>query len=362
MNDYISHLSLCAGIGGVDLGLRRVVRNLSTVAMVEREAFCAANLVQKMEEGELDPCPVYTDLLRFPWQRFRGRVDIVSGGIPCQPFSVAGSRKATEDERHLWPHIKSGMSVLGNRVCFFENVDGIASAKSPGYHSVLHHVLSDLEEMGFRATAGQFSAEEVGAPHLRKRWFILGVVNSEHNGLPASTERGSIEEASGNNEEGQKASGKSKGASQPLSRGDLRGSQSMAHSDSDPCDQRQSRRTCGEVSEEGSGLRRGQSQGQAGEEPGSCGELADSDHSGCCKQWRPGAEEAEYVATECGSYPAPPGPQQFDWEPRRTIEPKLGGQSDGVPNRVDRLRALGNAVVPDVAAKAFSTLWWRLHE
>ena len=310
MNDYISHLSLCAGIGGVDLGLRRVVRNLSTVAMVEREAFCAANLVQKMEEGELDPCPVYTDLLRFPWERFRGRVDIVSGGFPCQPFSVAGSRKATEDERHLWPHIKSGMSVLGNRVCFFENVDGIASAKSPGYHSVLHHVLSDLEGMGFRATAGQFSAKEVGAPHLRKRWFILGV----------------------------------------------------AHPDSDSRDPRKSRRTCGEVSEEGSGLRRGQSQGQAGEEPGSCGELAHSDHSGCCKQWRPGAEEAKYVATECGSYPAPPGPQQFDWEPRRTIEPKLGGHSDGVPNRVDRLRALGNAVVPAVAAKAFSTLWWRLHE
>ena len=112
MDDICNHLSLCAGIGGIDLGLRRVVRNLSTVAMVEKETFCIANLVKEMEKGTLDPCPVYTDLLRFPWQRFRGRVDIVSGGIPCQPFSVAGSRKATEDERHLWPHIKSGMSVL----------------------------------------------------------------------------------------------------------------------------------------------------------------------------------------------------------------------------------------------------------
>lgn len=325
MNDYISHLSLCAGIGGVDLGLRRVVRNLSTVAMVEREAFCAANLVQKMEEGELDPCPVYTDLLRFPWERFRGRVDIVSGGFPCQPFSVAGSRKATEDERHLWPHIKSGMSVLGNRVCFFENVDGIASAKSPGYHSVLHHVLSDLEEMGFRATAGQFSAKEVGAPHLRKRWFILGV----------------------------------------------------AHPDSDPRDQRQSRRTCGEVSEEGSGLRRGQSQGQAGEEPGSCGELAHSDHGREQLSSEQGSGQlpvGEMPWSDGEEWPAGFGEQQHDWEYPRTLESGLGRPAHGVPgevdcpkrgghlDRVDRLRALGNAVVPAVAAKAFSTLWWRLHE
>lgn len=255
MDDNCNHLSLCAGIGGIDLGLRRVVRNLSTVAMVERETFCIANLVKEMEKGTLDPCPVYTDLLRFPWERFRGRVDIVSGGFPCQPFSVAGSRKATEDSRHLWPHIKAGVSVLRPSFCFFENVDGIASAKSPGYHSVLHHVLSDLEEMGFRATAGQFSAEEVGAPHLRKRWFILA--HSDSEGL--------------------------EGRKQPFTE--------------------------------------------------------------CSNQWPVG----------------PSCPQRSD-EPPRTTQPGLGGHVDGVPNRVDRLRALGNAVVPEVAATAFRTLWWRLNE
>ena len=304
-----NHLSLCAGIGGIDLGLRRVVRGLRTVAMVEREGFCVSHLAAKMEAGELDPCPIYPDLLRFPWDKYRGLVDIVSGGFPCQPFSHAGSRKATEDSRHLWPHIKAGVSVLRPSFCFFENVDGIASAKSPGYHSVLHHVLSDLEAMGFNATAGQFSAEEVGAPHLRKRWFILGVGNPEHNGFLATTERGSVEEASGNNEEGKESPGKLKGAGQPLSCRDLQGGQSLAYSDSERLEGRKQPLT------------------------------------ECSNQW-----------------PVGPSCPQRSNEPPRTTQPGLGGHVDGVPNRVDRIRALGNAVVPQVAATAFSTLFHSLQK
>ena len=181
------HLSICAGIGGIDLGLRRAIKDLRTVAMVEVEAFCIAHLVAKMEAGELDAAPIYPDLHRFPWARYRGCVDIISGGFPCQPFSTAGSRKATEDPRHLWPVIKAGVALLRPSVVFFENVDGIVSAKSPGYHSVLHHVLSDLESLGFRATAGCYTAAEVGAPHLRKRWFIIGVCNTDCNSKPNGT-------------------------------------------------------------------------------------------------------------------------------------------------------------------------------
>lgn len=342
----IHHLSLCAGIGGIDLGLRRVVGNIRTVAMVEREAFCCANLVKAMEEGELDPCPIYADLLRFPWQKYRGVVDIVSGGFPCQPFSEAGLRKSTEDDRHLWPHIKAGLAVLRPGVCFFENVEGIATAKSPGYHSVLHNVLCDLEEMGYRATAGCFSAEEVGAPHLRKRWFILGLADCDSGGLEVV--------GSSHNHHGSDASGDN------LDRCDQ---SQLANADSDPCDQGEPRRASRELPEEGQGLRRRQSQRQAREESWGSSELA----YGECKGLE-GFSRDEYDSlgssgrsTQSGPvaesgiqrWPTRPGHKQHEWEPPRAIEPGLGRHPDGIPDRVDRLRALGNAVVPQVAAKAF---------
>ncbi len=151
--------------------------------MVEREAYLSALLVSKMEEGLLDPCPIFGDLVSFDWARYRGLVHLVSGGVPCQPFSYAGKRDGVEDPRHLWPHVRNGLKILRPEIVFFENVAGISTAKSPGYHSVLHHVLSDLEGLGFRATAGEFSAAEVGAPHLRRRWFILGLADTDRGRL-----------------------------------------------------------------------------------------------------------------------------------------------------------------------------------
>jgi len=140
-NPKINHLSLCAGYGGIDLGLRAVLPDCRTIAYVEIEAFAAANLVAKVEAGELDSAPVHTDIRSFPFEYFRGVVDILSGGFPCQPFSHAGKRDGVDDPRHLWPAIAEGIRACRPAVVFLENVDGIASAKSPGYHSVLHHVL-----------------------------------------------------------------------------------------------------------------------------------------------------------------------------------------------------------------------------
>ena len=185
----ITHISLCSGYEGIGLGLRRVLPNLREIAFVEREGFPVANLVAKMEAGELDQAPVHTDLKTFPYRKFRGQVDILSGGFPCQPFSQAGSRKATEDPRHLFPYIAEGIRECQPRIVFLENVGGIISAKTGDGESVLKYVLRTLEGLGYRATAGIFSAEEVGAPHQRKRVFILGMANGEDIGRGGRTHR-----------------------------------------------------------------------------------------------------------------------------------------------------------------------------
>ncbi len=162
----ITHISLCSGYGGIDLGLKRVVPNMRTVAYSEIEAFAIANLVAKMEAGFLDPAPVWPNLKTFPWEAFRDRVDILTGGYPCQPFSAAGQRRGKDDPRHLWPYIADGIRLLQPKLCFFENVEGHISLG-------LSDVIEDLAGMGYRTTWGIFSASECGAPHQRKRVFVL---------------------------------------------------------------------------------------------------------------------------------------------------------------------------------------------
>ena len=311
MDHPINHISLCAGYGGIDLGLQRVLLpGCRTIASVEIEAFACANLVSKMEAGQLDPHPVWTDLHTFPFRQFHGLVDILSGGFPCQPFSHAGSRLGVEDKRHLWPRIVQGIGECRPNAVFFENVDGIATAKSPGYESVLHNVLADLEGLGFRATADVFTAHEVGSPHRRKRWFILGLADSDNHDGEAQDEVHAGDHAPRQESGGRLVA-------------DSLGSRLEGHSRHEHVAQRPERQRKGS------------------------GPVAES---GVPTRW-----------------PARPGEQQHEWEPSRTYQPGLGRDADGGScdvdpdlNRVDRLRLLGNGVVPDVAAQAFTSLYTEL--
>jgi len=176
----LTHISLCAGYGGIDLGLARAIPNIRTIAFSEIEAFACANLVSKMEAGLLDCAPIWTDLKTFPWDQFCGKVDIISGGFPCQPFSCAGKRNGDEDPRHLFPYILDGIRRCRPSIVFLENVEGIISSKlngegwnDPAGTPVLLHVLRELERVGYKTTAGVFSASECRAPHQRKRVFIM---------------------------------------------------------------------------------------------------------------------------------------------------------------------------------------------
>ncbi len=191
-NEPLNVISFCAGYGGIERGLDLAGINHRVIAYVEIEAFAIANLVAKMESGELDSAPIWSDLKTFPAHLFRDCVDIITGGYPCQPFSVAGKARTTEesfsDPRHLFPYILDHVQTIRPSQCFFENVEGHINRG-------LREVIGDLEELGYTTTWGLFSAEEVGAPHQRKRVFILGRLSDSYfEGLEGSVFGGIAEE------------------------------------------------------------------------------------------------------------------------------------------------------------------------
>ena len=400
MNDHPAsqYLAICAGIGGLELGLRIVVPSLRAIGYVEVEAFCQAILVQKMEEGYLDPAPVFSDLHDFDWEMYRDRVTILGAGFPCQPFSTSGRRKSTEDRRHLWPLIREGLGIVRPRIAFFENVDGIASARSPGRHSVLHHVLGDLEELGYRATAGCFSAAEVGAPHIRRRWFILALDDSI--GMAAGGDAGTVS-SSTTEMEGQVPQPSSTehtsgdaGSGDRLEDGEG-GMWSLAErsayreppndctigwcprtqrciEDCDECEcgdlaQRLADPGCGRQSCVGEAHDQDGSDASGDNADGCSAPMADPDGTRSETGIPEEARECEGMSVRQepdhpsyrGRWPAGPGEPQFDWEPPRTQQ-RMGRSSNGVSTRVDRLRALGNACSPPQVALAFSCLFEEL--
>lgn len=160
-------LSFCSGVGQLDVGVRSVLPSARTILYVEREAYAAAVLVARMESGELDAAPVWSDARHLPTPALRGRVDLVVGGIPCQPFSRAGERRGIEDERWLWPIFWSAVRCMGARYIFLENVADFA------VHG-LGAAASDLAEAGWSAEWGVYGANEIGASQLRPRFFLLG--------------------------------------------------------------------------------------------------------------------------------------------------------------------------------------------
>jgi DNA (cytosine-5)-methyltransferase 1 len=319
----ITHLSLCAGYDGIGIGLERVLPNLRAIAYVEVEAFAIANLVSKMESEQLDAAPIHSDVKTFPYKEFCGRVDILSGGFPCQPFSQAGVRKGVEDPRHLYPHFSRGIEECKPGIVFLENVEGIISSKTAEGQSVLQYVLSDLERLGYQATAGVFSASEVGFPHQRKRVFILGqkMVESNDNGY-SENRRGNEEERRISEEHRSEVCG------------------GLSNRTSDEFSDTISQRPRGWEPSTQSGVDK---QGSQVEKERQTEYDLWSEVEGCSRNiW-----DVQSVAR--------PNEQQHEWEEPR-VKPKLGRTTNGTDSRVDRLRLLGNGVVPQTATKAFVIL------
>ena len=165
-------LALCAGVGGLELGLRLALGSrYRTVGYVEREACAAAVLVARMEDQALDRAPVWDDVATFDGRPWRGKVDLVSSGIPCQPYSVAGSGRGHADERALWPHLVRVVGECEPGLVFIENV--------PPFLKHFEPVWRELRGMGFEFAPPMLrTASESGAPHIRRRLFVLAAHSS----------------------------------------------------------------------------------------------------------------------------------------------------------------------------------------
>jgi DNA (cytosine-5)-methyltransferase 1 len=156
--------SLCTGYGGLDLA----VETFFDAEMV----WCAENdkYASKVIEARFNK-PNLGDIKQIDWGSIEP-IDILTAGYPCQPFSHAGHRKGENDERHIWPHILKGISILRPKFIILENVRGHLSL---GFKEVL----SDLAENGYDAKWRIVRASDVGAPHQRARLFIIAYSNSE---------------------------------------------------------------------------------------------------------------------------------------------------------------------------------------
>lgn len=159
-------MDLFSGIGGFALGLRRA-GGYRTVCYCERDAGAAGVLLARMRDGELDPAPIHRDVARLDGKPWRGLVDVITGGFPCQDISGEGAGAGIDGERSgLWREYARLVRQVRPRYVIVENV-AILLARG------IDRVLGDLASSGYDAEWSVVSACSMGAPHVRDRVFIV---------------------------------------------------------------------------------------------------------------------------------------------------------------------------------------------
>jgi DNA-cytosine methyltransferase len=414
-------VDLFSGIGGFSYAAEQIVGGFETIAFVEQDDYC-----QKVLRKHWHDVPIYSDIRSFDAKEYKD-ADIVVGGFPCQPWSVAGSQRGSEDDRDLWHEMVRVIEDIRPRWIIGENVSGFVTMPMG-----LRRSLVDLESIGYKAIPYLIPAAAVDAKHRRMRCWIVGY--SEHDGSSTTTFRGGNNQVNGGTSQGQKQASELEGASgrtddefvqtdifdimantdntgdrTPRSRVDTEQQtieQGRADiSQSKPSGQRE------DVSDtEGKGLERRihsssvSSKGTKGTHSGDiCSRerdnVADTDNKGLRtringsdndlqKESGEGrldrttgrtdvgsdtktAKNGEMELSEKGDVPytiskrgrsrSSRGEDAKDvrkssfrerpvlWNP----EPNVGRVANGVPNRVHRLRCLGNSIVPQVVARIF---------
>ena len=399
-------LDLFSGLGGFSLGLERTGR-YKTVAFCEIDKYCTL-LLQKHWKG----IKVYNDVKKITKEGFEAdgieSPDIITGGFPCQPFSVAGKQKGTSDDRHLWPEMFRIIKAFKPRFVIGENVPGIVNIQEG---VVFETVCTDLESQGNEVQPFNIPAAAVGAPHQRKRIWIIAtladsVSNDERREISRSDEeKGRVQEehrskdsASGifsrtseirksnNGYEAMENSGRTlqQGSSIREKNEDEVGKEnanqhqrSSSSSESNVADSNsrlsdgqkkelQSRRQTSIFSREGEDVANAKSISSDGREIGQHSEesrekrkigievggvssdrqkLANTDSERLEGLGQSRSQFNETSSSTSSSEERQGQVGQGWWE----FEPNVGRVAHGVPGRVHRLKALGNSIVPQIA-------------
>ena len=329
----MKHVDLCSGIGGFALGFEWA--GLSTpVLFCDIEKWCRDILQQHWSN-----VPVKSDVkeLANDPERLVPDCDIITAGYPCQPFSQAGKRQGEEDPRHIWPYIRKIVASKRPSWVVFENVYGHISLG-------LDAVLTDLAAEGYTTRTFVVPAVAIGAPHRRNRVWIVGY--TEHNGPSATEVAGSTEEVGDRGTQGAQTSFESAGAGRPRDGSGVEESTrtpDVGYTTDDGCDggSEATGRAGAQSEQDESRLEvRGELSG-----PGS--DVADADDQRP-QGWVSGRQNTERqgVNGHAGCSSAIHRQPNQEWW---TTEPNVGRVAHGVSGRVDRIKGLGNAIVPQIA-------------
>jgi DNA (cytosine-5)-methyltransferase 1 len=288
--------SLFSGIGGLDLGLERA--GMKVIWQSEIDPYACKVLKKHWPE-----VPNHGDIKQINWRAVEP-VDVICGGYPCQPFSTAGKRKGTDDPRHLWPWVRTAISELRPRYAILENVRGHLSLGGL-------QVIGELAEIGYDAEWRVVSAAGLGAPHRRDRIIIVAyptelLSNGSNNNARVGMESQTISQF-----------------------GDSSRSENVANADGGRQQKRnKDERSISVVDQKSNGKSMADTDGKQ------LGQRRITQDVGSQNQiWGyNGRRKTSYDGWQW-------------WE----VEPDVGRVADGISNRVDRLRGLGNAVVPQVA-------------
>lgn len=192
-------LGVCSGIGGIESGVQLALRGARVVGLVERDAYAANVLLARMEQGAMDPAPVWAgDLAEFPAAAWAGAVDLVCAGIPCQPYSVAGRKLRDEDARDLVEPFLRLVGDVGPSLVFVEEVGAFLCDEGAG------RLLAGLAALGFDADWVSLRASDVGAPHRRERVFILAHRDGGRLEVERLAERAGLEGSRGREPDGRR--------------------------------------------------------------------------------------------------------------------------------------------------------------